>query len=980
MQYIVNMNDLENTPDILRNFFTFKDIADVCTFIRKTGTINVISLNIGTVRKYFDIFLTVINPILQNLDVIILQEVNVSSEEGKLYNISGFNKIIKCRPSGRGGGIFIFLRDSINCIELSYNFSSAESIILKLCCKNLSFILAAIYRPPASSVNVFNFELEKLFSTDFMRVEKNVLIIGDINICYKNQTYGWSEYLNTLYSAGLNNTIQSFTRVEIRDNRVVSSCIDHINLKLCNADYNSFTFEHKISDHYLIGCSISNNMVDNKTKFKTKERLNEDTIKRGIEESNWWPILDLRDPNDIYEAIVKKFDTIYKNSKFIAYPRTNSRYNPWITKKIKLLIIEKQKIWNSLKASPNNIILRNSFKKIRNRLLSEIRTRKIDYYQEYLSKLTGNTRKIWSCVNDHIKGQLASSVEDNIKRNFNISENNQLEILTETFSKTFKNAIDAVNLDLQGNKFNMVESKKPGVKDLGDYISLRLRKLTEDQILNIVFNLNSNSSPGPDGIRARDIKNNIFFLKKIITHFINQIIMTSIVPEGLKITFLRPVFKTGNKNDTNNYRPIGSVSVLMKIFEHAISSQLWPYINEHGIINASQFGFVPGKSTIDLLELLTKDINKALDENKYVVAVTLDLSKAFDLINYNLLIKKLAKIGIAGRFLDLFKSYLSNRSLKVNIGQFLSPSVTQTCGVIQGSVLAPLLFNIYVSDLSDLNLRGSILQYADDTVLYKVHTHLQTAIRDVQYDLNLITKYFFNSQIKVNSSKTKAIIFRSPKKRVQNFQLFSHNTACLRLNCRDCTCQPLNYLNSIKHLGVYLDSDMKFQTHVNHICNALRIALFKFYKIRNLFPVTIKRILYFALVESIIRYGITLYYTAPQYILNPLKQLQSRILKTLFNNIPISLLNILTLEALGPYVDLTRNYFNPDYRIRAYTGYNLRNQLFSCSRNDNSYGKLLPEYKIPMLLNKLPANLQNLQSPWQVKKFLKLFFNTTAYM
>lgn len=493
--------------------------------------------------------------------------------------------------------------------------------------------------------------------------------------------------------------------------------------------------------------------------------------------------------------------------------------------------------------------------------------------------------------------------------------------------------------------------------------------------MQAVTKLNSTSSAGPDNIRPQDIKNNIVKLGPIIIHLINRVILTGMIPKLMKVTSLRPIFKSGNKSNTACYRPIGSISVVTKILEHHICEQLKNYLVINQVIHKAQHGFMPKKSTIDLLEVLSNDIHNALNDNKFVLSVATDLTKAFDLVNYKVMLSKLRKIGVGGPLLTLLQDYFKDRRLKVNIGPYNSNDYDQKCGLIQGSILSPILFNIYVNDLASLDFRSKVLQYADDNIFYVINKDIHIALRYMQRDLNLMVKYFFNNSIKLNVQKTKVILFKNPR---VNFtlehplELVCHLHTCLN-NPNSCKCVPLLFQQNIKHLGVIFDDHMRFYSHLTHLQNKMKLVLYKCSRLSLYFPVVTKRIIYFSLVQSLFYYGISIYYVAPQYILNPLKLILNRIIKVLFHGLPPTLLGIMTFESLAKFTDLARNSSNEMYRTQENIDYNLRIIPFSVMRHSNSYGSSTLEYRIPTLLNSLPESLRWETNTTKFKNQLKIY-------
>lgn len=315
-----------------------------------------------------------------------------------------------------------------------------------------------------------------------------------------------------------------------------------------------------------------------------------------------------------------------------------------------------------------------------------------------------------SVINQCLNTKVKPTILENIKNNFNIETDEDFTNITEELKHYFKNIIEEIQTDMTDEPLDLSENMNVGYYNMGESMSMYFKDIDESLLLNAVNKLNNNSAPGPDKIRPKDIKSNIFHLKLILVHSIKRILETGVIPEDLKITNLRPIFKNGSKRHLSCYRPIGRISVIIKILEYYINDQLNTYLRINNIINQTQYGFIKDKSTIGLLEKLTSDINCALNNCNLVIALTTDLTKAFDLVNYDTMLQKLRNIGIGGKLYRFFDDYFKKRKLRVSIGHYMSNTYEQTCGLIQGSILSPSLFNIYVNDLSSIKLNSGLLQ------------------------------------------------------------------------------------------------------------------------------------------------------------------------------------------------------------------------------------------------------------------------------
>ena len=219
-----------------------------------------------------------------------------------------------------------------------------------------------------------------------------------------------------------------------------------------------------------------------------------------------------------------------------------------------------------------------------------------------------------------------------------------------------------------------------------------LDAITENEVATEIGQLDVNKSGGYDEISPKVVKGVSKHMVKPLTHIYNQSFVTGIVPSELKKAVVTPIFKSNDKESFSNYRPISVLPRFSKILEKLMYKRVVKFLDKHSVLSENQYGFRKKRSTnLAIMELITK-ISKAIDDKEYTMGVFLDLSKAFDTVNHNILLYKLEHFGIRGVVLEWFKNYLSNRKQIVKYKLTVSNGLTMKCGVPQGSVLGPLVF------------------------------------------------------------------------------------------------------------------------------------------------------------------------------------------------------------------------------------------------------------------------------------------------
>ena len=279
--------------------------------------------------------------------------------------------------------------------------------------------------------------------------------------------------------------------------------------------------------------------------------------------------------------------------------------------------------------------------------------------------------------------------------------------------------------------------------------------------------LKSKNSCGHDGLSTILLKAIKHDICKPITLIINQSLYTGIFPNKLKLAKVIPIYKKGDNTKLENYRPISILPAISKIFERAIFDQLSEHLKNKNVLYSSQYGFRKHHSTeLAVLELIDR-ITQELDNSHVSINIYLDLSKAFDTLDHNILLYKLNCYGIRGPALNLFKSYLSNRQQYVEFRNYRSPYAPISIGVPQGSILGPLLFIIYVNDITAASDIFNCTMYADDTTLStSINCSENYNNCDlINSELSKINEWLIVNKLSLNTSKTKYMLFHMPQKK-----------------------------------------------------------------------------------------------------------------------------------------------------------------------------------------------------------------------
>jgi hypothetical protein len=315
--------------------------------------------------------------------------------------------------------------------------------------------------------------------------------------------------------------------------------------------------------------------------------------------------------------------------------------------------------------------------------------------------------------------------------------------------------------------------------------------------------------------------------------------LEGVFPENLKIAKIIPVFKSGDTQFVNNYRPISILTIFSKIFEKIICTRLENYLEKNKILHENQFGFRRKVSTCSALLQLVDKISGSMDRRKTTIGVFIDLAKAFDTVDHQILLQKLEFYGVRGIALDWFKNYLSHRKQYVVVNKMSSSTSCVRCGVPQGSILGPILFLIYVNDLNYASSKLENIMFADDTNLFLTGNSINEVERQLNEELLTIAEWFQSNRLSLNITKTSYMIFSNIKN--LSAKLFIDKV-------------PLSIQYDTKFLGVILSSNLKWNKHIEIVRNKSSKNIGIISKVRHLLPQHLTRTLYQTLVNPYISY------------------------------------------------------------------------------------------------------------------------------
>ena len=788
------------------------------------------------------------------------------------FSLAGYNSVSLGTTCGRHGGLLIYIQDKYKFVTRDLYTPSKiwEGQFIDISGGGLekTITLGNIYKPPRENNNNSNItaflDLITPVIQSLSKGNNEAVLVGDMNIDLLKigERDKYSEYLDLVINNGFLPQINLPTRFA----RKSASLLDHIFCKLTrNSSINSNRsgiLISNISDHLptfvFMDTAIKRNVAPRRVKVQSKDEQSILKFCDKISQSHIYDKLDhseLADPDVNYVVLENEIKSSMDEclpTKIKRFNRYKHKLSPWISSGIIDSIHFRDKLYKefemSINGSESYVILKQNLQVFNGILRKNIRLAKQKYYLDLFHKFKDDIKKTW----DTIKLIMNKSAN---KKSIPTSLLINGEEITDQISivEKFNNFFASIGPSL-ASKID-TSGKKVFSAYLHGQIEHRFifTPVTTEHVNVVITKFEPKTSTGHDNLSMKLLKRIAPHITDPLRLIINQSLATGIFPANLKVAKVLPLFKKGDEKLLDNYRPISLLPVLSKVFEKVVYNQVYEYFTLHKLFYKSQYGFRKGHSTeLACLELLDR-VFEQLDEGKLPIAIFIDLSKAFDTLDHEILLTKLQYYGIQDIALKWFSSYLSNRSQYVNIEDISSDKVHVSTGVPQGSILGPLLFIIYMNDIQNASLLFEAILYADDTNLISPLSVFRTQSADISLtsenlnkELSLIFDWFSVNKLSLNPKKTCFMIFHFPQKK-----LLANEIPSLKINN-----VPITRVNEFNFLGLHITDRLQWNSHINKVANKISKTLGVMYRIKRTVTSDILKLIYNTLIAPHLNYAI----------------------------------------------------------------------------------------------------------------------------
>ena len=732
--------------------------------------------------------------------------------------------------TGRGGGTLLAIKKHLNG-ELVFKSNNTESLFCKIKVKNNKpIIIGSVYRPPNA-----NLELSKIISNEINNINKcnkNSIfwIGGDFNlpdVDWKKEEIVGHQYPKALNEIYLEMAGDLSLKQIVKEPTRGKSFLDLFFTSNPNLINNSSVIAG-LGDHEAVLIKTKINIPPKKPikhKIQLWKRVNEQKLKEDCEEvkNQFLEKFTIKDNvDDIWKYIKAKLLHLMKENVPTKTASTK-RHQPWINTETKRLIRKKQRWFTKAKKCNSNKVWRK-YRETKKECQRACRKAHNNYLNDILTEDVSN-KKLWryiksknqeNCGISDLKDKTGNIIQDSIKKS---------NILNEQFASVFSNPKSEI-------KHNFPDSL-PKMNDI---------KVSKAGVLKLLKNIKPNKATGPDGIPGKLLKICSHQLAEVFQLLFQASLDQGLVPKDWKKANVVPLYKKGNKNLAENYRPISLTSISCKLLEHIIHSNIMDHFDKFEVLNNSQHGFRQKRSCETQLINTINEFSNCLNNKGQIDAILLDFSKAFDKVDHKGLLLKLKNLGIRGPLSHWISSFLIGREQTVLVDGKCSDPTPVLSGVPQGTVLGPLFFLVYINDISSDLSKGTFIRlFADDSLLFR-EIKSQQDCKILQEDLNKLQKWEEKWKMEFHPDKCQLIQISNKTKTLISSDYYIHN-------------QKLEVTDSAKYLGVIIDNKLNWKNQCISVCKKANKMLAFLKRNINNCPLHIKNHCFKALVRPTLEYG-----------------------------------------------------------------------------------------------------------------------------
>lgn len=808
-----------------------------------------------------------------------LAETHITKDEDEqYYNILNYEAIHEKSSTNKTGGVTIYIHNRINFKILEKLNIDKEIWIITIEIKKQKYmdsnnVITILYRSPAFGANKFIEKMDEYLEKIDNHIRlKTSIILGDFNINMVKTNDTYTKKLNQIIQKyNYKQHINEYTRITNRSATIIDLLLtnkNEIDWKIINGN--------QISDHEIIQVKL-NQMNINNEQIIIKGKIDFEKLIEKIQVTEFNASGYDNFENKVIgfiEYIEEAVETCRKQDTVIGTDKYNRLYSPEVeeARKEKVVKFQAFKIHKNLNSNQDIIDARwIEYKNSRNKFVKILRQHKKQYYSDKIDKCEEDQQKTWKVLKEIL----------NIKQkkiNFIIDTNGEKiddhEKMANKINSYILESIETLNEKIKKNEVtnkDTIERKYQNyIRNINEKCNTQINNIKErnnqeiKEIVNHLKGKGGNTQPNTEVL-----KKCWGYMEETVKEIIDESFEKKVVPRVLKVSNVIPIPKTQDKK-IENLRPINILPNLEKILENIVHQDLTEFVNNKNILSRCQSGFRTKHSTETALQCLIDDWKQKIDQNKIIIAVFVDLKRAFETIDRKVLLKKLYDLGIRGDLHEWLSNYLEDRYQETSINNTKSKRLRVKFGVPQGSKLGPLLFILYINELPVILKYCLIQLFADDTLMYIDGTNIQEMIEKLHSDLQLLWDWLNSNGLSLNTNKTKIMIINEKS----DLEMLTK----IKINE-----QEIEYVKNIKYLGIEIDNKLKFNLHYERVIKKINQKVSVLNQVKYVLPKKQKITLYNTLIKPHIKYCNTLLYFAPEYIKKELQKAVNRAGRIILN-------------------------------------------------------------------------------------------------
>lgn len=790
------------------------------------------------------------------------------NHRSNLYDVPGYslfrNDRVVTTDRGklkRGGGVAMYISDSISVDnnELDqYNASNKDIEILWITIKHnfqRDIAVATVYRPPNGDLNEFvNMLTDSLLAMSNHSVKKEIFILGDMNVDMLTYDNDRMKIKDLCDDFGMVQLITEPTRWGRKKNLLDLILTSSDRIKVSN------TLQWGISDHELV--YVTRKLVNEKFKrtkktgrrYKNYSKL---AFTDRLKIENW-------DEIDLDHSVGAKWDSILlkmENALSIDCPivtfTVRDRQDPWITNEILELISNKFKLGKNARGGSQEDV--ELYKQANRICVREVRKAKGHFIRRTHHEVGNDCNKFWR----NLRWLLPSGKHSDKIEICQTIRGVTAKLDDTTAASELNYFFSNIGRNLASGYTREWHPPNPPTQS-----TLPELHITTGYFKSICKEINVAKPSGIKNISATVVRDAFLAIPHIITKLFNQAIVLSDFPDRWKSAVVVPLHKGGKRSEYSNYRPISILPLPGKLLERCYHHHITYYLESHGLLIENQSGFRRGHSTSTAVCKLTNDIFDSMNNKRMSVVSFIDLTKAFDTVNHNILLKKLDHLGIKGNLNKCIKNYLTNREQCTRVGESMSEPLTVSCGVPQGSVLGPLLFLIYINDITEYISSKDIELFADDAAIKTMGKSEANVGQQHQAKLDALSEWCSLNRLTINVNKTKTMVFgmRGVLSKLGNKNYLINGI-------------EVENVDKFKYLGIILDPTLNFCKHLDKTIATVAHKVWELGTIRKYSTIQMSLTTYKSTILPYFDYCDIVYTGGQKKQLTKLQRLQNRALK-----------------------------------------------------------------------------------------------------